>query len=247
MNRDELFKQFIKDCRDAHQICGAGNPNSNILLVGQEHYAPKPINKEEDWIRYLNDNYKYCEERTSWKVENKSKTWYYYQRLVDKAVGREFKRSKTRDFEEFAFTTELNSEAKPSSKIEGENKDQRKKKKGQLQERIAQRLELFKQSGFIQSFPVIVLACGPYLVNKKETGLLQINNTFNVRFDEELNERGIPVGWHKNGKMWFATHHNPQDPAKLVIHTWQLSRPNLALLDEMAEIINSHLYQFGYL
>ena len=247
MERKELFEKFIEDCRKAKQICGAGNPNANILLVGQEHYSPKPIINEEDWNSYLNDNYRYCKERTTWVVDNKSKTWYYYQKLVDKSIGRETKRSKTKDFEEFAFTTELNNEAKPSSRIEGENKTQRKEKREQLHKRIAQRLQLFKHSDFIQSFPVIVLACGPYIVNRKEKGLLQTNDTFNVIFDEDQNEQGVPKGWHKNGKMWFATHHNPHDPTKLVIHTCQLSRADKDLLDEMANVINEHLHRFGYL
>lgn len=247
MSKEMLFKKFLDDCRRAKQICGAGNPNSNILLVGQEHYASEPIKNEEDWNRYLNDNYKYCEERTSWVVDNKSKTWYYYQRLVEKALGREPKRSSTRDFEEFAFTTELNNEAKPSSRIEGTNKEDRKEKREQLNKRVCERLKLFKQSGFIQSFPVIVLACGPYLVNCKEKGLLQINDTFNVVFDEVPNEQGIHKGIHKKGKMWFTTHHNPEDSSKLVIHTWQLSRANRELLDEMGSLINEHLRKFGYL
>ena len=32
------------------------------------------------WNSYLNDNYRYCKERTTWVVDNKSKTWYYYQK-----------------------------------------------------------------------------------------------------------------------------------------------------------------------
>lgn len=247
MERNELFKKFIDDCKKARQICGAGNPNANILLIGQEHYAPKPIINEEDWEKYLDDNYRYCESRTSWVVDNKSKTWYYYQKLVENSIGYESKRSKTKDFEEFAFTTELNNEVKPSSRIEGEDKNQRREKREQLHKRIAQRLELFKRSDFIQSFPVIVLACGPYIVNRKEKGVLQINDTFNVVFDQESNEEGIPIGWHKKGRMWFATHHNPKDCTKLVIHTCQFSRVDKELLTEMAVIINKHLRQYGYL
>ena len=91
------------------------------------------------------------------------------------------------------------------------------------------------------------MACGPYIVNRKEKGLLQTNDTFNVIFDEDQNEQGVPKGWHKNGKMWFATHHNPHDPTKLVIHTCQLSRADKDLLDEMANVINEHLHRFGYL
>ncbi len=112
-----------------------------------------------------------------------------------------------------------------------------------MYDRIAERLELLKESDFIQSFPVIVLACGGYIVNREEKGILQINDTFGVKYDNELNANDIPKGWHKSekGRMWFTTHHS-DDGRKLVIHTWQLSRRvDSMLLEEMAKIINEHL------
>jgi hypothetical protein len=44
--------------------------------------------------------------------------------------------------------------------------------------------------------------------------------------------------------MWFTTHHS-DDGKKLVIHTWQLSRADNSLLEEMANIINEHLTNLG--
>lgn len=260
MDREELFDAFIAECKKEKQICGSGNPNAHILLIGQEHYSKEPIKDDKEWEKYLHDNYCYCsfdnpwvdlrECNTKWKdFQNNSKTWLYYQSLIDNALPNRVKRARRgeRDFEFDAFTTELNNEAKPSSRIVGNDKIQRKELKRKLYDRIAERLELLKESDFIQSFPVIVLACGGYIVNREEKGILQINDTFGVKYDNELNANGIPKGWHKSekGRMWFTTHHS-DDGKKLVIHTWQLSRHvDSRLLKEMAKIINEHLKNLG--
>ena len=86
-------------------------------------------------------------------------------------------------------------------------------------------------------------------VELKET---QINDTFCVKFDEQLNGKGVPVGWHKsdNGKLWFTTHHS-KDKRKLVIHTWQFSlrctkrEDREWLINEMATVIRDHLAKLG--
>lgn len=241
MDKEKLFIEFLKECDAKEQICGAGNHNSNILLVGNEHYSETPI---DDWRYYLKSNYDYCAKTKSWSNFNKSKTWLYYQKLIDAALPNRLKPvvRGERNFEGDAFTTELNSEAKPSSSIKREG----------LKERVESRLELFKKSDFIQSFPVVVLACGSYLTNRVEKGVTQINDTFDVKFDEELNKEGEPEGWHKSekGKLWFTTHHS-KDKKKLVIHTWQFSLKYTChedrewLINEMASVIRDHLRKLG--
>ena len=241
MDKEKLFIEFLKECDAKEQICGAGNHNSNILLVGNEHYSETPI---DDWRYYLKSNYDYCAKTKSWSNFNKSKTWLYYQKLIDAAIPNRLKPTVRgeRNFEEDAFTTELNSEAKPSSRVKG------KEEREELRKRIESRLKLFKQFDFIKSFPVVVLACGSYLTNSVEKGITQINDTFGVEFDEQLNREGVPIGWHKseNGKLWFTTHHS-KDKHKLVIHTWQFSlrctkrEDREWLINEMASVIRDHL------
>jgi hypothetical protein len=83
-----------------------------------------------------------------------------------------------------------------------------------------------------------------------ELGVTQINDTFGVKFDDELNNKGVPKGWHKsgNGKLWFTTHHS-KDKQKLVIHTRQFSLRYTSsedrewLFKEMGNIIKDHLDQ----
>lgn len=244
MDKEKLFIEFLEECKKNNQICGAGNHNSNILLVGNEHYSETPIDDK----KYLESNYEYCANTKSWSNFNKSKTWLYYQKLIDAAIPNRLKPTVRgeRNFEEDAFTTELNSEAKPSSRVKG------KEEREELRKRIKSRLELFEKSDFIKSFPVVVLACGSYLTNSVEKGITQINDTFCVKFDEQLNGKGVPVGWHKsdNGKLWFTTHHS-KDKRKLVIHTWQFSlrctkrEDREWLINEMATVIRDHLAKLG--
>lgn len=253
MDREILFKEFLEECKKNHQICGAGNPYAQILLVGQEHYAQERIDKKQ-WNDYLERNYAYCsvdnnpwikkdENDNRWRnrnYQNPSKTWYYYQQLINEALPMRLNMSGrgVRDFEFDAFTTELNNEAKPSSANDREG----------VKDNIESRLKIFERSKFIQSFSVIVLACGNYLTNSVELGVTQINDTFGVKFDDELNDKGVPKGWHKSGKgkLWFTTHHS-KDKQKLVIHTWQFSlrytkrEDREWLIDEMASVIREHL------
>ena len=250
MDRENKFEEFLEKCKKENQICGAGNPYAHILLVGQEHYAEKPITNDTEWKEYLDKNYDYCsitnnpwvkkdENDNRWRnCQNPSKTWCYYQQLINKALPKRLNRSgkQIQDFEFDAFTTELNNEAKPSSRVNG--KEERK----QLRERIEARLKVFEESDFIKNFPVIVLACGDYVTNSVERGVTQINDTFGVEFDGELKGR------HKSekGKLWFTTHHS-KDKQRLVIHTRQFSlrytnkEDREWLVNEMSKVIKEHL------
>lgn len=243
MEREELFKEFLEECKKNNQICGAGNPYAQILLVGQEHRSDKPIESEKEWQDYLDENYRYCETNNPWiitdensdlwrKYQNSTPTWSSYQHLIEEVFRERKKRvlQGDKDFEFDAFTTELNNEAKPSSRVKG--KDERKK----LRERIEARLEVFKNSDYIKSFPVIILACGGYIINDDK--VREIDNTFHVTFSERFN--------FSKGN-WFCTHYDDKNPNRLVIHTRQLSNGvSYEMIDKkMAPIIRDHLRKLG--
>ena len=261
MERKELFEQFLEECRNANpkQICGLGNPDAHILLIGQEHFAPGEV----DWKEELHKNYDICKSygpNTTYikpkgdldangKIKRLNHTWCNYQKLINKVYGRESNQPDMLDFENYAFTTELNSIPKSSSKT----KDIKEKRDVEM--RIRERLKLLKESEFInRSFPVIVLACGWYIKNDGIGDDRQIDNTFNVEYDGDgkgnytKDNKGYSLG------NWFYTHHNKQDTRyfkaydKLVIHTRQLSGAvNDKLIEDMAEKINNHLHQLGLL
>ena len=244
MDREKLFKEFLEECKKNHQICGAGNPYAQILLVGQEHRSDEPIKSEKEWQKYLDNNYRYCEIENPWiikdensdlwrKYQNSTPTWNSYQRLIEKVFQERKKRvlQGDKDFEFDAFTTELNNEAKPSSRVKG------KKEREKLTERIEVRLKLFKHSDFIKSFPVIILACGGYIRNDDK--VREIDDTFHVEYCKEYGS--------KESKSRFWTHIDKKDPRKLVIHTRQFSLRYMQpddkkwLIKKMAEVIKTHL------
>ena len=74
---------------------------------------------------------------------------------------------------------------------------------------IESKLKLFKEAKFIQSFPVVILACGSYIVNQGNNR--QIDDTFGVTF----RKTGLPDA---DQKYWI--HYDGQvseSPRKLVI------------------------------
>lgn len=258
MDREKLFEEFIDECEKRREICGIGNPYSKILLVGQEFYSPQPresfddiLEENYDYCRYLvkgNLPYKtydgheickiYIKERGSRDINGKYKknnTWCNYQTLINKILNKPTYVKGKLDFEQFAFTTELSSVPKPTSRP----KD--KVEREQVLARVSKRLELFRKSKFIQDFPVVILACGWYIYNHGEGMDRQIDNTFGVKYGDK--DGGLN-GEYKNasGKKWFYTHYST-NPAvkKLVIHTGQVSQYDGELWDRIAEIIREYL------
>ena len=101
---------------------------------------------------------------------------------------------------------------------------------------LEERRKLFKDSKFIQSFPVTILACSNYIVNNDEDR--QIDNTFDVTYDTYGEHRIISP----KGKAYhFWTHHS-SDGKRLVVHTRQLSTDIPSnMIEKLAETINAHL------
>ncbi|MCT4697539.1 hypothetical protein [Tenacibaculum haliotis] len=234
MEYTEKFKEFVNNGITEKYFVGTGNPNSKILFVGKESAITKDdtngrnLYKQnaKQWKNHIdngtcevlsypvNEDHQFRKER-SWGKN----TWSKYQKLKDIIY-----KSETRnhiDFLEKVFTTEINdAPEKTTSQADKSRLNERKK--------------LFKESLFIQDFPVIVLACSDYIKNSDENR--EIDNVFEVTFDNHhLNKYSFSKG------NWFFTHHN-EDKSKLVIHTRQLSSDvNNKMLKEMGEIIREHL------
>ena len=227
MDRENLFEEFINKCdKEPQKFCGQGNPNADILIIGKES-----TDTSEELIR---EKIMLCKDKINRDaprlIDRKNKTWANYQTLLDEIYHRKSNYPDKWDFEQCAFTTELSSVPRKRSNY------------SEAKLSIQDRLCFFKDSKFIQSFPVIILACGGYIKNQGERTDRQIDYTFGVEFDGELK------GWHKNknGKLWFTTHHS-RDKQKLVIHTWQFSLRFTTpddrewLINEMATVIRDHL------
>lgn len=227
MDREELFEAFINECKKRGEICGQGNPNADILIIGKEHYNKVPITDQEKIKECLQKNYDLCrnkKDRDASRKKDKNPTWSNYQKLIEAIDTSQRHDPNVRDFEKMAFTTELNTAFRPEAILDDKTR-----------ENIRLRLDFFKQSGFIRSFNIVVLACGNFITNDKESGF-QINETFGVEYD-------LNGGEHKKGYKaghWFYTHHG-DGGKKLVIHTRQLSNlRDYSFITHMANEIKKH-------
>lgn len=220
MDREKLFEKFLEDCKNRKEWCGQGNPNADILIIGQESTDIS----EEALIR----NIMLCRDKKDRDaprpIDPKNKTWANYQELLDEIYFRKSEYDKW-DFEKFAFTTELSSTPRKQHNY--------KEAKPSIKERIV----FFKDSDFIQDFSVIILACGGYI--KNDDKVREIDNIFHVEFCKEYGS--------KESKNRFWTHIDKKDPRKLVIHTRQFSNGiSKDLIKEMASVIREHLRKLGF-
>ena len=233
MDREKLFEDFLSQCKKWQEICGQGNPNADILIIGKEPYCKKvidPMKDRQEYLKHLDENYKHCrvncfvrktcknfdyykQKYQDYNVDQKSfmelTTWSNYQTLlyeIYKGVKYHEEDKNIIDFERFAYTTELSSMPRPQADYDAA--------KGMINKRLL----FFKESEFIQSFPVIILACREYIHNRNDDDR-QIDNTFHVKYD------GDETGKHDIGSgFWFYTHHSDDGSKKqLVIHTRQFS------------------------
>ncbi len=226
------FRKFVKNGLDKYFI-GTGNPNSDLLFIGKESAISKENMQDRklykrnaaDWDEHIKNNtceilsYPVDENHIFRKEKSWGKnTWSKYQELKN-VIYLDEKRPYFIDFLEKVFTTEINDA--PDRKTATANKSS-----------LNERKTLFKESDFIQKFPVVVLACSNYIQNNDD--VREIDNIFRVKYCE----RESKVFSKTN---WFFTHYN-DDKTKLVIHTRQLSaNVKTDLLNDMGRVIREHL------
>lgn len=237
MDRTNLFEEFLAECKNRKEWSGQGNPNADILIIGKEPHNSYLITDVEEIIKRLQEQEDICRNGFGEAPrDSQNPTWCNYQMLVENVYGsqREFNPGLF-DFEKYAFTTELNTIFRPKAILDAETKNN-----------INKRLCFFKDSEFIKSFPIIVLACGNFISNDEEKGFL-INTTFRVEYDIEPDSKGKPTGEHNYTTRghWFYTHHGANGK-KLVIHTRQLSFLfDYSFIKDMANEIRDHLTKLG--
>lgn len=174
------FKSFVDKCVANKYLVGTGNPNSKILLIGKEAAISKEDKNGRNWYKNNAENWKnHIDSGTSecfiYNVDEKHdlrkgwgrNTWSKYQKLKDLIFKEKPKKFRV-DFLEKCFTTEINDA--PSKNTATADK------KG-----LNERKKLFKNSAFIQQFPVIVLACSNYITNYGE--IREIDDIFGVTYD----------------------------------------------------------------
>lgn len=248
MYYSKAFIDVVSFAEKTGSYIGSGNPNSKILLVGKEVATEIDESKDkileeqnfnnyqgnvQDWVSNCNKNIKQSNV-CDWiyndpekinnplfafkgaEIKEEGKTWRKYQKLHDFIFGSQIGSNIGKfghNFQERFFITEM-SDA-PSKRT----KDAQSK--SEFKQKLEVRKNGFFRSAYIQSFPVIILACSNYISGN------EIEDIFKVKFKEQKGE----------GKQLFWTHYGTDKP-QLVIHTRQLST-NVSndLLHEIAEEI----------
>lgn len=140
-----------------------------------------------------------------------SSTWYNYQKLCNRILGREIS-PKMNDFFKYFFTTELSTAtAKYSHEVDKT-----------AREKSIRNRKTFLCHPFYQKFPIVILAVGHY---PREHGI-DIQSLFQTRW----NQQTCVVG-----KNWYNIHFSATNTPKLLIHTNQLSMVSNDLIKEIAD------------
>ena len=232
--RIQAFDDYVKVCDSKKygeiQLVGQGNPKADILLVGMEPAIDPGMKSIEEVIQtnvnhFKNEGSFYgIRPRADFKGNH---TWKVNQKLIDYIRYGHPKYEPELDFEKDVFTTEMNNWVSKRKAIKSNNRDL-------FDAKLAQRRRLFKESAFIQDFPVVILACGDYIINYGDTR--QIDDTFGVKFIKE------EITKSPKGNLFKFWYHESKDGKRIVIHTRQLSSalPN-SMLELMAKVIKKHL------
>lgn len=220
-------KEFIELARYAHSkseekfrenlsieanpyFLGFGNPNSDILFVGQEMAIDpikNPVTLEmesyrnpEHWHTLIKENISnlnysfnskngFLNPRKPYNTKTKG-TWRSYQQLIEKIKNLEF--AEDPDFFNHCFITEMNISTS----------------KKQLGFQDCEVRDLLLQNDFYKTFPITILATGSYIHRNK------IERVFRVKHSE-LKSNSEP---NKRLEIYFN-----EDKSRVLINTRQLS------------------------
>lgn len=200
----QFSKKFYSDKNDNREnpfYIGFGNPNSKVLIIGQE----KAISKNEinqikvesvensiQWQKLIlenisDTNYRFYDDTIFKnplhpydKKPKKGNTWNQYQLLIENI----FPEIKNFEFENSflikSFISEINHEVSKKKLGNQRNKERRS----------------FLNHIFFQSFPMTILAIGDYLSRS------EIEQLYNVRFEEDKSEeyKKLVIFENKNQK-----------------------------------------------
>lgn len=245
MNYSSEFKKIIEcSIKNGINYIGKGNPNARILIIGKELALDQndkiAINKTSeqntlDWKKNIenpsceiedwNKNFALFNPLIPYKgmgfnSKKPAETWRKYQSIHDKILNRQ---SKTYNFHENIFITELNANPSKFSNLQ-ENEKRRLS--------IDERKNNFFSLDFIQNFPIVIIASGHY-PRENDVNLCEL---FNVEFKETKHA-------NENPKYWFNLHKNKQgEKPKLLIHTVQLSG---SITNELLEQIANEIKIFA--
>ena len=260
MTRKELFRNLLVQANEKGLFVGTGNPEANILIVGKEASIAGDNKEQIDleikanialWMRDIDKQpseienciitaeinnfsplypYKGQVKKRDSRIRNPnaaynwgtSPTWLNYQKLRDAILETN---SEVINFHENVFITELNQiTSRYSSYQDNDN--------GERERMIVKRQNIIFSSGYIKSFPVVILACGAYIAEHR----IDVGTVFGV--EQNPQEKCVPG----NPRQWYKMYRNLSgNPPKLVIHTRQLS---LNITDALLGMVGKDVADF---
>ena len=140
-------------------------------------------------------------------VAGTSRTWYNYQKLMDKVRGVNRSKAELLDFHDWCFTSELNTCcAKKSSEVDEEGRRLSIAKRAGKSNR-------FFSSDFFQGFPIVIVASGNYVHRYRD--VFSVGELFGFPADCK---RVMSVPTRKGGRNWHLDIYTRQgDSPKLLI------------------------------
>ena len=168
------FVDLVNHCNWRDKFIGYGNPDADILIIGQEaaddkesknykeFYAPN----QSQWKETIENNclpqtekfvpsFPFKTQKATIRSDrgNSGATWYWYQRLHDQIYPDSKDPNGNINFFERIFITELNGEPRKNHKDKQEN----------IKSQIAKRFDIMRETkSFWSHFKVVLFLCGSY-------------------------------------------------------------------------------------
>ena len=151
-------------------------------------------------------------------VSGTSKTWYNYQKLMDKVRGLKRSKEDLLDFHDVCFTSELSTIcAKKSNEVdEEERKDSISRRAGKS--------NAFFSSNFFQTFPIVIIASKSYISRYK--GVFSLEDLF-----------GLPADSKKSYDGFYTYSRQGNSPKLLICCRHFASRLSDSYINEIASAI----------
>lgn len=151
-------------------------------------------------------------------VSGTSRTWYNYQKLMDKVRGVNRSKADLLDFHDVCFTSELSTNcAKKSNEVdEKERKDSISRRAGKT--------NAFFSSNFFQAFPIVIIASKSYIGRYK--GVFSLEDLF-----------GLPADSKKSYDGFYTYSRQGDSPKLLICCRHFASRLSDSYINEIASAI----------
>ena len=151
-------------------------------------------------------------------VSGTSRTWYNYQKLMDKVRGVNRNKADLLDFHDVCFTSELSTNcAKKSNEVdEKERKDSISRRAGKT--------NAFFSSNFFQAFPIVIIASKSYISRYK--GVFSLEDLF-----------GLPADSKKSYDGFYTYSRQGDSPKLLICCRHFASRLSDSYINEIASAI----------